>query len=183
MGCPVTTSCRAFGYMCFDCCGDMPLVDAIDSEMPLHYKKFYPTDPEHPVVAFRNKREELTRKSERARRASTPFKTKSKLVRKSFKTEGDTRTAIIRATARSGALNGDGDSRIGDGQWGIDDKLCSNAVSQFTVSIKDVSKAHAQHCVIVITLKDGSKYVVAELEDFCSAAESLASSIRLNHKD
>ena len=171
--CPVVQSCRGFGYDCLDCCGGLPPEEGVNSTLPLLYRKYLPGDPEHPVVQLRKEQRESAKKVERARKQSTAFRQKSQLVKRAFKTEKQTRSEIIRATHRSGASNGDGDSRLGDGQWGVDDKLKSTSATQFTITVSEIAKAHDQHCIIIVTLSSGMKYVVAELDDFCSATKAL----------
>lgn len=175
-------ACPVFGYClnhaeCFDCCGGLPLGEAADSTLPLLYLKMCATDPAHPVVEVRKvrKRDQLQR--ERDRKRSTAFRTNSMRVRKALRNERGTRDEIIRATHRSGASNGDGDSRLGDGQWGVDDKYYCVGNSQFTVKLKDIDKARSQKCVIIVTVKNGAKYVVAELNDFCSSAQAMIAAL------
>jgi hypothetical protein len=173
MKCPVAATCRAFGYDCLDCCGGLPLEDAVNSTLRLFYKKLSPTDPDHPVVAARQEKRDQAKEAERRRRQSDIFKKKSRMTRRAFKTERETRSDIIRATQRSGAVNGDGDSRIGSGRVGIDDKLQSKATKQITLKTEEIDKAHRQGCIVVITTSTGRKFVVAELDFFIRNLDAL----------
>jgi len=174
MGCPVADSCRGFGYDCLDCSGMLPLDEALSSTLPLLYRKISPTDINHPLVDAKAAQREEKKKAAKRQKQSEAWKAKSKLVKRAYKNERITRDTIIRATSRSGATNGDGDSRIGDGQWGIDDKLMTKSSQQFTIRVEDIDKASAQRCVIVVTLSTGKKFVIAELGDFCSASAAMA---------
>jgi hypothetical protein len=94
------------------------------------------------------------------------------------KNESNTRDTIIRATQRSGALNGDGDSRLGDGTLGIEDKLQSRSFKQFTVTLNEVDKAHKQGCLLVVTTAEGRKFVVSDLEFLILHADDVNQAFR-----
>lgn len=179
MYCPVVENCRVFGHSCFDCAASLASEDeAIVSEMPLLYSKVLLSSPEHPLVGLRRHRRTESVKVDKQRKQTAAWRDKSYMVRKAFREEEVTRRQIIRATKRSGALNGDGDSRLGDGQWGVDDKRHSRASSTISVSVADVEKASNQSCVLVVTLATGRKFVIAELDDFVSASESIADALK-----
>jgi hypothetical protein len=95
------------------------------------------------------------------------------MTRRAFRTERETRSDIIRATQRSGAVNGDGDSRIGSGRVGIDDKLQSKATKQITIKTEEIDKAHRQGCIVIITTATGRKFIVAELNFFIRNLDAL----------
>jgi len=95
------------------------------------------------------------------------------MIRHAFRTERETRNDIIRATQRSGAVNGDGDSRIGSGRVGIDDKLQSRATKHITLKTEEIDKAHRQGCIVIITTATGRKFVVAELDFFIRNLDAL----------
>ena len=174
--CPVLQYCRSLS--CLDCCGTLTAEEAAGSELPLLYKKMLPSDPDHPIVAERQELRRESRAKEKRRKQSDSYRNKSRLVKQSYRNERETRETIIRATQRSGAENGDGDSRLGDGQWGIDDKLQTRSTSQFTISVAEIDKASRQRSVIVVTLATGRKFVVADIDDFCSCAAAMAEVVK-----
>lgn len=176
--CPVASNCYGYSDDCLGCRGSLYPHEALDSTLPLLQQKMFPDDPDHPLKAAIKEARQQKKDVEKRRKKSDSFKKKSTLVRRAFRNEKETRTEIIRATQRSGAVNGDGDSRLGTGEWGVDDKLQSNATEQFTIRVKEIEKASNQKCVIVVTLKTGRKFVVATLEDFCNAADALADACR-----
>lgn len=147
-------------------------VDEMEScELPLLYSPASPTDPKHPYVTLQKNKRREARRSEVKRHRTKKWLDKSRLVRRSYKNEQATRDAIIRATRQSGSVLHDGDSRLGPGAWGIDDKLQTKATSQFVVKIETIHKAEAQKCVTIITTGNREKFVVASLPVFCEAAQ------------
>ena len=176
MGCPVSSTCSRHSFdVCSGCCGWLPLEDALASSDPLCYMPTSRHSPEHPVTLQRQAERKAALRASREKRKSKPFTDKSRLVRRAYKNERETRDAIVRATHRSGASNGDGDSRLGTGEIGIDDKLQTRATSQFTVKVAELEKARAQGCIVVITNASGRKFAVAELDFFITAAGHIAS--------
>lgn len=175
--CPVEKFCRNADILCDSCIGcrhsdQWEQLGII--KMMLHYRPNQVRAPKHPYQFWLHKRE-LARKRELKR--SAPVKRRRLQTKRASRNEERTRTAIVQATKRSGALNHDGDSRLGNGEWGVDDKLQSTARAQFTVRVAEVDKASLQRCVVVVTTADGRKFVIADLEDFVAAAASLAASL------
>jgi len=174
-GCPVSAFCLRHSFdVCSGCCGWLPLEDAEVSSDPLCYLPVDRRAPEHPLQTKRLADRKAALKVDKERRRSKPFTDKSRLVRRAYKNERQTRDAIVRATHRSGAANGDGDSRLGDGTVGIDDKLQSKSTHQFIVKVAEVEKARAQGCILVITTGTGRKFALAELDFYLESASHIA---------
>lgn len=173
--CPVTDHCLNCGERCVICIGNYEQAEwesAELCELGLHYVHKQGA-PEHPYREWKKRRRQEAREAERDRKRTPAYKKKSRTVKRALKTEEKTRRAVVRATKRSGALNGDGDSRVGDGSIGIEDKTQSNATRQFTVVVDELEKAHRQGCIMVVTTATGAKFVVSELTFFCENLESL----------
>lgn len=163
--------------ICGGCCGELLLEDAEISERPLLYQPCVMGAPKHPLQELRKQRRKESKLEEKRRKQSDKYRKKSKLVKKAFKNEEETRQALVRATIKSGSVLHDGDTRIGSGALGIDDKLQTKATKQFTVKVDEVTKAESQNCVLIITTAKDEKFVVASLGLFCKAAKELTSAI------
>jgi len=170
--CEVSQHCLNCESRCDICIGSYSVDEWADLTLRLFYHAATKSAPEHPYTHWKKGR---VAKAKRDKKGSADFKKRSRIVRRAAKNEEGTRDAIVRQTMRSGALNGDGDTRLGDGSFGIDDKLMSRNREQFTITTKEINKASAQQCVIVVTLATGEKFVVAKLEDMLKAADALRS--------
>lgn len=148
MPCPVSDYCKNT-TLCDECAGN-PDLGSEGELYPLLYIPINRWAPKHP-------------------RSAAKKHVKQKIQRKAARTETKTRD-VIRRTLRSGAANGDGDTRVG--AIGIDDKMQSTATKQFTVKVDEVDKAWSdKQCVVCITLATGRKFVVIPMEQlaYCAA--------------
>lgn len=174
--CPVIRFCRNADAWCSCCIGSVEpdqWADLNDTDPMLHYRKNAATAPRHPYQLWKHQQGLRAKRNERQTKEVRDRKVRT---RRAYSNERSTRTQLVRATVRSGAAFGDGDTRIGAGQWGIDDKLQSHAREQITVRVSEVDKASRQRCVIVLTTAEGRKFVVARLEDFAEAGAYLLES-------
>lgn len=178
--CPVTDHCLNCGERCVICIGNYEQAEwesAELCELGLHYVHKQGA-PEHPYREWKKRRRQEAREAERDRKRTPAYKKKSRTVKRALKTEEKTRRAVVQATKRSGALNGDGDTRLEGTGWGIDDKYHSTARTRVSVNVTDLEKAARQKCLVVVTLAGGEKYVIARLEDFVAAAGELAEALQ-----
>lgn len=178
--CPVSEHCTNCGNRCEICIGayaEPEWESAELCELALHYAHKFGA-PNHPYTEWKKRRRREARDTERDRKRTPDYKKKSRTVKRALKTEEKTRRAVVQATKRSGALNGDGDTRLEGTGWGIDDKYHSTARTRVSVNVTDLEKAARQKCLVVVTLAGGEKYVIARLEDFVAAAGELAEALQ-----
>lgn len=174
--CPVSEHCTNCGNRCEICIGayaEPEWESAELCELALHYAHKFGA-PNHPYTEWKKRRRREARDTERYRKRTPDYKKKSRTVRRALKTEEKTRRAVVRATKRSGAVNGDGDTRIENTTIGIEDKFQSKSRKQFVVVTDEVDKAHRQSCVLVITTAEGRKFLVSELTFILCHAEELS---------
>ena len=127
---------------CHECSGSFPLPEALDIELPLLYVRKNTTCPAlHPIQVERKRQKVVALGAVRRAKTAAPRRKNLSKLRDSQRNERNTRDAIVRQTLASGAVIGDGDSRLGDGSVGLDDKLQSRSFKQIVVKIDEVDKA------------------------------------------
>lgn len=174
--CQVAKFCRNRDHLC-DCCIGASEHEEDWDENPqglslLYHVAGYPDAPTHPY----QKHKRAQRQQEKRAQKHTKERITNKLrTRRAARNEELTRRAIVRATQGSGARNGDGDSRLGDGTIGIEDKMQSRSRKQFVTKTDELDKAHRQGCLLVVTNADGEKIAIARLEWLLEHAADLVS--------
>ena len=178
--CSMKDACRNCGERCPDCIAYFQEDEnVLDVELPLLYVPVQGAPKQHPITL---KRKDAKRRKQFAAgevRRSEAVQKRKRQTNNALKVEGQTRGVLARATLRSGALLGDGDSRLvgKDGEElsvGIDDKFHSKAFKTVSLSTDEIDKAQRQGCFIVVTLANGRKFAVAEFNYFTAAAKEIA---------
>lgn len=172
--CTVSEYCEN-AHRCLECSGAFPLEDALDIELPLLYvRKDRDAPALHPIQVERKRLKKHKNQALRQHKSSSPRLKNLRQLRSSQVNERKTREAIVRQTLASGSVIGDGDTRLGDGSIGLDDKLMSRAHKQFTITLDAIDKARRQACMIVVTTAEGRKFAVMELDYLLSSAAAIS---------
>jgi hypothetical protein len=147
-------------------------------ELPLLYIPLAGAPKKHPLALKKKDAKKFKLRLEGERRRSSDVQKRKRQTRAALKVEDQTRTLLARATHRSGATFGDGDSRlvVGDEELsvGIDDKFHSKAFKTVSLSTDEIDKARRQGCIVVVTLANGRKFAVAEFDYFVNSANEIA---------
>ena len=152
--------------------------NVLQMELPLLYVPHRGSPKVHPLTERRKAAKRQRQRAEGERRRSAPVKKRRQQTANALRNEAQTRTVFARATRRSGAAFGDGDSRLvkvsgEELPVGIDDKFHSKATKTVSLSTDEIDKARRQNCIVVVTLANGRKFAVAEFDYFTYAADQI----------
>lgn len=178
--CSMQDHCRNWSARCAECVAHFEAdEDVLDKELPLLYVPVLGGPKQHPIALKKKDAKKQRQRAAGEQRRSEAVQKRRKQTRNALKVEGQTRGVLARATHRSGATFGDGDSRLvgSDGEElsvGIDDKFHSTVRKTVSLSTDEIDKARNQNCFVVVTLANGRKFAVAEFDYFTLAAKEIA---------
>lgn len=177
--CTLQEQCQNCPNRCDSCLAYFESEENVLSlELPLLYVPVGGGPKIHPLKARRKADKARRQREAGEHRRSASVKKRRQQNARALHNEKQTRTAFARATVRSGAAFGDGDSRLvkvsgEELRVGIDDKFHSRATKTVSLNTDEIDKARRQNCIVVVTLANGRKFAVAEFDYFISAAEEI----------
>lgn len=162
--CTMQDQCANVDKRCADCLGYYA-IDPEGVELPMLYSPLPGSPRRHPLAVEQHAAKVTAARNARQAKKQKPSYQRSKAqTRNSQQNERNTRAVIARATVRSGAAYGDGDTVIEGCTIGIDDKHQSRSSKSITLPVASIDKARSQSCILVITNVEGRKFAVAELD-------------------